>query len=158
MDYGVYGVSDDGLVVGLGVNTVVGSLLVLGLLWCGVMEGSRISIDLPECESELVSGYVTENAGLRYGLLASTEYCIIVIVSLGVGGFNGAVGIGSLGLLGLCFFGACMVLRLTWPRVRLLDLMWFMFHCLCVVILVFIIVGVCMELACVWLLCVLVLI
>lgn len=87
---------------------VVGSLLiwktvlVLGLLWCGAMEGSRIPIDLPERESELVSAYVTENAGLSYGLLASTEYCVVVIGSLGVGGFNGVVGFAD------CMIGMCI--------------------------------------------------
>jgi hypothetical protein len=49
-------------------------VVLVGLLVAfGVMEGSRIPADLPECESELVSGYVTELAGLGYGLLASTE-------------------------------------------------------------------------------------
>jgi len=48
-------------------------LLACFLVAYGVIEGSRIPADLPECESELVSGYVTELAGLGYGLLASTE-------------------------------------------------------------------------------------
>ena len=34
------------------------------LVYLGVLEGSRIPADLPECESELVSGYCTELAGL----------------------------------------------------------------------------------------------
>ena len=123
-------------------------MLLLGLLWCGVMEGSRIPVDLPECESELVSGYVTESAGLSYGLLASTEYCVVVIGSLGVGGFNGTLSIGSLGCMALLFFGVCLVIRLTWPRVRLLDLVRLVFHGLCVLMLGVVVAGAWMELAC----------
>jgi hypothetical protein len=55
-----------GLVGGAGSWATVVWATLLGLVWtlCGAVEGSRVPVDLPECESELVSGYVTEVAGL----------------------------------------------------------------------------------------------
>ena len=66
---------------------------------------------------------MTEVAGLGYGLLASTEYCAVSACAMPAGGLLGSAGSVSLGLLACGFFGLCLVLRLTWPRVRLSDLL-----------------------------------
>ena len=53
-------------------------MVALVLLLCLVIECGRIPYDLSECESELVSGYVTECAALGYGLLVSAEYGLVL--------------------------------------------------------------------------------
>lgn len=59
-----------------------GWLLLLAWTMGMIMEGGRIPYDMGECESELVSGYVTEYGALGYGLLASAEYGVVVLGSL----------------------------------------------------------------------------
>ena len=51
-----------------------------------------------------------------------------------MGGLVGAMGLRSLGSLAFLFFAVCLVLRLTWPRLRLLDLLWFVFLGLSVIL------------------------
>jgi NADH-quinone oxidoreductase subunit H len=47
-----------------------------------VAENKRIPFDLPEAESELVSGYFTEYAGMKFGMFYFAEYATVVIVSM----------------------------------------------------------------------------
>ena len=114
---------------------------------CGLAETNRAPFDLPEAESELVAGYLTEYSGMRWALFYLGEYGNMTIVSsiaayLFLGGFAGP-GVGFLtglgnpgwGLLGnllavgyfifkvylLCF--VFIWVRSTLPRLRADQLM-----------------------------------
>src|SRR5438874_1709466 len=116
---------------------------------CGLAETNRAPFDLPEAESELVAGYLTEYSGMRWALFYLGEYGNMTIVSsiaayLFLGGFAGP-GVGFLtglgnpgwGLLGnllavgyfifkvylLCF--VFIWVRSTLPRLRADQLMQF---------------------------------
>lgn len=59
-----------------------------------VAEVNRVPFDLPEAETELVSGYHTEYTGMRYAMYAISEYINMVTVSslltlLYLGGWGG---------------------------------------------------------------------
>ncbi|SRR6266566_97190 len=114
---------------------------------CGLAETNRPPFDLPEAESELVAGYLTEYSGLRWALFYLGEYGNMTIVSsvatyLFLGGFAGPgvaflTGLGNpgWGLLGnllavgyftikvylLCF--VFIWVRSTLPRLRADQLM-----------------------------------
>lgn len=116
---------------------------------CGLAETNRAPFDLPEAESELVAGYLTEYSGLRWAFFYLGEYGNMIIVSaiasyLFLGGFSGPgvafltglnnPGWGLLGnLLGIAYFiakvyGMCFVfiwVRSTLPRLRADQLMQF---------------------------------
>ena len=118
---------------------------------CVVASTNRAPFDLPEAESELVAGFLTEYSGFRWVIFFMAEYPSMFVVSglgtlLFLGGWNGPVPITSwLGLdgapdtlggwignlLGLCNFiikavvgVTCMIwLRWTLPRLRIDQVM-----------------------------------
>ena len=124
-------------------------LMVIIYYICGLAETNRPPFDLPEAESELVAGYLTEYSGMRWGLFYLGEYGNMTIVSaiatyLFLGGFSGPgvafltglnnVGWGLLGnLLAIGYFITkvyflCFVfiwVRSTLPRLRADQLMQF---------------------------------
>ncbi len=116
---------------------------------CGLAETNRAPFDLPEAESELVAGYLTEYSGMRWALFFLGEYGNMTIVSaiatyLFLGGFSGPgvtyltalnvplwgwVGnILALGYFVMKIFLLCFVfiwVRSTLPRLRADQLMQF---------------------------------
>jgi NADH-quinone oxidoreductase subunit H len=117
-------------------------LFVLG----GFAETNRAPFDLAEAEQELIGGYHTEYAGMRFGIYVISEYMnMITISALGATLFLGGwVGIGNgilfnvtqvpwAQFLGIFWFlakvGAFLFfyfwIRATLPRIRYDQLMWF---------------------------------
>ncbi len=100
-----------------------------------VAEASRVPFDLPEAETELVSGYSTEYSGMRFAMFMMAEYIHMITVSslvtlLYLGGWNGPAFlppvIWFLLKLGLLLF-VFIWLRASLPRLRydrLMDFGW----------------------------------
>ncbi len=103
-------------------------------------ETNRAPFDLPEAESELVSGYHTEYTGIRFGLFALAEYIEIFVVSavsvsLFLGGYqlpfnilegtlpNELLQFGSLFLKTCALYYVVIWVRWTFPRLRVDQLM-----------------------------------
>ncbi len=127
---------------------LVQPLMLVIYYTCGLAETNRAPFDLPEAESELVAGYVTEYSGLRWAFFYLGEYGNMTIVSaiatsLFLGGWSGpgvaflaapgmAIGWQILGnILGVVYFILkvyllCIVfiwVRSTLPRLRADQLM-----------------------------------
>ncbi|HZU65968.1 MAG TPA: NADH-quinone oxidoreductase subunit H [Ktedonobacteraceae bacterium] len=86
---------------------LVQPLMLLIYYICGLAETNRSPFDLPEAESELVAGYLTEYSGIRWGLFFLGEYGNMTIVSaittsLFLGGWAGP-GVGYLTAPGMAF-------------------------------------------------------
>jgi NADH-quinone oxidoreductase subunit H len=114
---------------------------------CAVASTNRAPFDLPEAESELVAGFLTEYSGFRWVIFFMAEYAAMFVVSglgalLFLGGWNGPIPIASLlglagepttlagwvgNLLGMCNFifkavaGVTFMIWLRWtlPRLRI---------------------------------------
>jgi len=108
-------------------------------------ESNRAPFDIPEAESELVSGFHTEYTGLRFGLVFLAEYSMMFLVSMvgvvlflgawntplpNIGGVHladwttGIVwGIFWIALKTLALVGVQMWIRWTLPRLRVDQLM-----------------------------------
>jgi len=124
-------------------------LMIIVYYICGLAETNRAPFDLPEAESELVAGYLTEYSGMRWAMFYLGEYGNMTIVSaiataLFLGGWSGPgvaylTGLGGFGwgllgnLLGVVYFIIkvyllCFVfiwVRSTLPRLRADQLMQF---------------------------------
>jgi len=109
----------------------------------GVAETNRTPFDIPEAESELVAGWMTEYSGFRWSLFFMSEYANMLIISLlisvvflggwlsplsffGITWFEGPVW-GLFWLLGkaVFFIFVMMWFRWTFPRLRVDQLMYF---------------------------------
>src|SRR5919198_5344484 len=125
---------------GLQLNVLILPAALLTYFIAALAETNRTPFDLPEAESELVAGYLTEYSGMRWGtFLALTEYGNVTIVSsimttLWLGGWSGPgidlpAPVGT--LLGVLWFTlkvyaiivVLMWIRLTLPRFRIDQLM-----------------------------------
>jgi NADH-quinone oxidoreductase subunit H len=94
----------------------------------GLAEIRRPPFDMPIADSELVFGFLTEYAGLRFAFFVLAEYAGIVVVSalttvLFLGGWRGPFADAELGWLWtlLKVFGVAFVviwLRVSYPRLR----------------------------------------
>jgi len=100
-------------------------------------ETNRVPFDLPEAETELVSGYCTEYSGMRYAIFFMAEYIgMMVMAAIGtvcfLGGWNGPFGVPWFPplwfLLKIYLFMFIFIwIRATLPRYRydqLMDLGW----------------------------------
>ncbi len=84
------------------------SFIIYGIAMVG--ETNRAPFDLPECESELVSGYLTEYSGFRYAMYFLAEYINMVTVSavlvtLFLGGYLAPWPLNLIGFLNNPWFG-----------------------------------------------------
>ena len=142
---------------GMGFNVIVGSqgglphqwfifhnpftFLAFFIYFIGALaESNRAPFDLPEAESELVSGYHTEYTGMRFAFFALAEYVEVFVLcgvasALFLGGYNVPGNLlydnplGQLFQLG-AFFSKALALyyvviwvRWTLPRIRVDQLM-----------------------------------
>jgi len=98
----------------------------------GLAEINRTPFDMPEAESELVSGFCTEYSSMKYALFFMAEYANMIVIAaitstLFLGGWSGPLpqAFGVVNLLGkviaIMFF--FIWLRATLPRVRYDQLM-----------------------------------
>ena len=118
---------------------------------CATAGTNRAPFDLPEAESELVAGFMTEYSGFRWAMFFMGEYCAMFLMALlgailFCGGWNGPVPVATLlgltpehgwiagfigNFLGMCnlvakgFLGVVFMMWLRWtlPRLRIDQVM-----------------------------------
>ncbi|PLX73505.1 MAG: NADH-quinone oxidoreductase subunit NuoH [Desulfuromonas sp.] len=98
-------------------------------MFSGMAEVNRTPFDLPEAETELVSGFCTEYSSMKYAMFFMAEYANMIVIAaitstLFLGGWDGPF-YGPINFLikvfGFMFF--FIWVRATWPRVRYDQLM-----------------------------------
>jgi NADH-quinone oxidoreductase subunit H len=140
------GVPDLGL--GWNIFTPVGLVGFVIFYICVLAEGERTPFDIPEADSEIVAGYMTEYSGMKFALFFLSQYILnfvlsLVAATLFLGGWQGpgvaqlasiagwgevAAGVLSVVymLIKAVFLIFCMVwIRGTFPRLRVDQLMGF---------------------------------
>jgi NADH-quinone oxidoreductase subunit H len=121
------------------INLLILPLAFVTYFIAGLAETNRNPFDLPEAESELVAGFLTEYSGMRWGLFFVAEYGEVTVVSgivttLWLGGWHGPFTdihplLGP--VLGVLYFTlktyflvlVFMWIRATLPRFRIDQLM-----------------------------------
>jgi NADH-quinone oxidoreductase subunit H len=119
------------------VNVLILPMAFVTYLIAALAETNRNPFDLPEAESELVAGFLTEYSGMRWGVFFVAEYGEVTVVSaimatLWFGGWHGP-GVDALPILGVLWFTLktymfvllFMWIRATLPRLRIDQLMGF---------------------------------
>ena len=86
-------------------------------------EANRIPFDIPEAESELVSGFTIEYTGIAYGLFPIAEYLHTLIVSavasaLFLGGWDGPFADGLFWMVLKTLILFALILWIRWSLVR----------------------------------------
>jgi len=95
----------------------------------GLAEINRTPFDLPEAETELVSGFCTEYSSMKYALFFMAEYANMIVIAaiattLFLGGWHGPFpGFINLFIKVVGFMLFFIWLRATFPRVRYDQLM-----------------------------------
>jgi NADH-quinone oxidoreductase subunit H len=99
----IYGTVDLDAMVRHQSGTVLGFLPAWGIVYqplaailfitAGIAENKRIPFDLPEAESELISGYFTEYSAMKQGMFMLSEFIEIAVIgalftTLFLGGYN----------------------------------------------------------------------
>jgi len=114
---------------------VVGQLAFLLFLTASVAETNRVPFDIPEAESELVAGYNTEYAGMKFALFFLSEFAYVLLASCLMAAFFFGGGAAPLEFLNILpgwawFLAKVLVLmfsflwfRWTFPRFRVDQLM-----------------------------------
>jgi NADH-quinone oxidoreductase subunit H len=124
---------------GIFINVLILPLAFVTYFIAGLAETNRNPFDLPEAESELVAGFLTEYSGMRWGLFFVAEYGEVTVVSsilttLWLGGWHGpftdvnpiigpALGVLWFTLKTYFFVLVFMWIRATLPRFRIDQLM-----------------------------------
>jgi NADH-quinone oxidoreductase subunit H len=99
-------------------------------LVAGIAESKRIPFDLPESESELVSGYFTEYSGAKHLMFMMADFVEVVLVAaLITTFFFGGWQIPFLEADGFHLFGHVVALPAAWIVVPLLQVTSFMVKC-----------------------------
>src|SRR2546425_5051291 len=120
---------------GLMLNIFILPMAFVTYFTSALAETNRTPFDLPEAESELVAGFLTEYSGMRWAIFFLTEYGNVTVVSaimatLWLGGWSGP-GVGQFPVLGVLWFTlkvyalvvVFMWVRATLPRLRIDQLM-----------------------------------
>ena len=140
------------------VFTPVGLFAFVLFFIASLAEGERTPFDIPEADSEIVAGYMTEYTGMKFAVFYLSNYmtnlaiCFIT-TSIFLGGGNGP-GVNELGgflggVLSLVYFFAkaiglffiMVLIRATVPRLRVDQLMGFAWKFLLPLVLVNILSG-----------------
>jgi NADH-quinone oxidoreductase subunit H len=97
---------------------------------CSLAEINRTPFDLPEAETELVSGFCTEYSSMKYAMFFMAEYANMVTVcaittTLFLGGWHGPFLPGWMWFIAKVYalIFLCMWIRATYPRYRYDQLM-----------------------------------
>src|SRR5512138_492234 len=106
-------------------------MFVAGIIFfiCSLAEINRTPFDLPEAETELVSGFCTEYSSMKYAMFFMAEYANMVTVcsvttTLFLGGWHGPLPpvLNFIAKVYILMF-VCMWIRATYPRYRYDQLM-----------------------------------